>query len=49
MSALLEGAVPDTLGPGVRVVLRSIHLFPARPLTSHLPIEERELEAGGLI
>jgi hypothetical protein len=41
-------AVPDVLGPGVRVVLRSIHLFPTRPLTSHLHIEEREFEAGGL-
>ena len=43
-----ELAVPDVLEPGTRLVLRSIHLFPTRPLTSHLPLEEREFEAGGL-
>jgi hypothetical protein len=27
-----DGPVPDVLGPGVGVVLRSIHLFPTSPL-----------------
>ena len=41
-----ELAVPDVLEPGARIVLRSIPLFPTA--TSHLAIEEREFEAGGL-
>ena len=43
-----ELVVPDVPEPGTRLVLRSIHLFPTRPLTSHFPIEEREFEAGRL-
>jgi len=35
---LAVAAVPDGLAPGVRVVLRSIHLFPS---ASYLRIEEQ--------
>jgi hypothetical protein len=35
---LAASAVPDVLAPGVRVVLRTIHLFPS---ASYVRIEEQ--------